>query len=109
MTTDPATLEAELLRCQRWLDSPASTGKRVDGFSEVAWCRWAIVTIRELQGRVELSGQDLDARIHSICSELGGLVEGRPTSSINYLQRIRQLRRAERALAALGIDASGAE
>jgi hypothetical protein len=35
----------------------------------------------------------LEGRLKSIITELGGNVEGQPTSMINYLQRIRQLRK----------------
>jgi len=50
---------------------------------------------------LDLDHQELAAIRHSVVETIGGSVEGRPTQTINYLQRLRQLVAIEKAAAAL--------
>ena len=52
----------------------------------------------ELVDGLAVADKELEAVKASVVQELGGTVEGRPTNSLNYLQRIRELRRIESAL-----------
>lgn len=47
--------------------------------------------------RVKLALECRDATIRMACDRLGGLVEGRPTAPLNFLQRIDELVRLEAA------------
>ena len=49
--------------------------------------------------RAERAEAVLEGVENSIVDEIGGTVDGAPTNRLNYLQRIRQLVRAEAALA----------
>lgn len=49
------------------------------------------------------------AQMSAILYEIGGTVEGRPTQSINYLQRLRQLVASEKKLEALEREVRWAE
>ncbi len=50
---------------------------------------------QELEKRVGLAESELSAIKFTLVYRLGGMVEGRPTIAINYLQRIDELRRIE--------------
>ena len=52
----------------------------------------------ELAGSLAVAEKAIEALTYSVIQELGGTVEGRPTNKLNYLQRIRQLVRIEKAL-----------
>jgi len=47
-----------------------------------------------------LKTQEVETIKHIVCDTVGGKVEGRPTSNINYLQRLRELVAKEETLAA---------
>lgn len=49
-------------------------------------------------GLLELRDAEILAIKHSVVFTVGGMVEGRPTAEINYLQRLRHLVRCETAL-----------
>ena len=55
------------------------------------------VNVEHWQGKAE----GAEACISMVIASIGGLVEGRPTARINFLQRVRELVRAEAALATL--------
>ena len=52
--------------------------------------------IEELEQRCHLYKQETEAMTHTVISIIGGLVEGRPTNRLNYLQRLRELVKIER-------------
>ena len=52
--------------------------------------------IEELEQRCHLYKQETEAMTHTVISIIGGLVEGRQTSRLNYLQRLRELVKIER-------------
>ena len=52
--------------------------------------------IEELEQRCHLYKQYTEAMTHTVISIIGGLVEGRPTNRLNYLQRLRELVKIER-------------
>lgn len=52
--------------------------------------------IEELEQQCHLYKQETEAMTHAVISIIGGLVEGRPTNRLNYLQRLRELVKIER-------------
>lgn len=64
----------------------------VKGYNE------AVGTLAERDKQITLLKQIGKTTISTICYELGGMVERHPTSSIDYLQRVRELRRIEKDL-----------
>jgi len=59
---------------------------------------WLISRIKEL----ELQVKCLEGQIFAVIYEIGGTVEGHPTSSINFLQRIIELKSTEARVKVLG-------
>ena len=58
-----------------------------------------LVELRQANERLTLKSQGDDAVLSMTVSRLGGLVEGRPTARLNFLQRVDELREIERKYA----------
>lgn len=96
-------------KASRWLSSELRRAlTEIDRQRELVGERDALEARRaSVADDLRLAKLDQTARLHTICSELGGLVEGLPTASHNYLQRIRELRQIEAQLSTAQADAQG--
>lgn len=49
------------------------------------------VQLRELRDKLRVEKGCREANKHAVATTVGGIVEGAPTSTLNYLQRLREL------------------
>lgn len=64
-------------------------------------CKYRLISERDaLKAKCEFGELEREAIAHAVVDTIGGTVEGMPTQTINYLQRLRELVRAEADLTA---------
>lgn len=67
---------------------------RANGFNSVTE---AVMVARQARTEIERLEAELKAVVLTVVRTIGGTVENHPTSSINYLQRLRELVEFEKA------------
>jgi hypothetical protein len=82
-------LDSGLIDDLRDLEKQATTER--SHYYVATCCRRAIAELERKGAQIER----LQAEIKTVVSVIGGTIEGHPTSSINYLQRLRELLRIE--------------